>query len=181
MSRGKRGPTLPRRDVPPTRRPPPARHFAGRPASPPPPLLLPCPVAPQNMHAMQGMVVMGPMGPMMAGPMPHGMMAPGAMAAPQLTQMLVDAARGGRSSNVFFKTRICNKWRAGACPYGDRCAAEPPPLLLLPSCCCCCCLRERLLLSVGSAVLHRCWLPMRGESVSARDERAARRGRRQGR
>ncbi|KAL4458445.1 hypothetical protein ABPG75_013310 [Micractinium tetrahymenae] len=62
------------------------------------------------------------MGPMMvqSGPMPAGMM-PGAMAAPQLTQMLVEAARGGRSSNVFFKTRICNKWRAGACPYGDKC------------------------------------------------------------
>lgn len=54
-------------------------------------------------------VMMGPMGPMMAAPMPAGMM-PGAMAAPQLTQMLVEAARGGRSSNVFFKTRICNKW-----------------------------------------------------------------------
>lgn len=119
-------------------------------------------------------VMMGPMGPMMAAPMPAGMM-PGAMAAPQLTQMLVEAARGGRSSNVFFKTRICNKqvgraawgiagqycsaagglqcqqlsqaqgyqrlgvphcqradsgararpawcrWRAGACPYGDKC------------------------------------------------------------
>jgi hypothetical protein len=46
---------------------------------------------------------------MMAGPMPHGLMPTGPMAAPQLTQMLVDAARGGRSSNVFFKTRICNK------------------------------------------------------------------------
>ncbi|KAL4854994.1 Zinc finger CCCH domain-containing protein 39 [Chlorella vulgaris] len=71
---------------------------------------------------MQGMqMVMGPMGPMMAGPMPQGMMPAGAMAAPQLTQMLVEAARGGRSSNVFFKTRICNKWRSGACPYGDKC------------------------------------------------------------
>lgn len=69
------------------------------------------PPARPAVQAMQGMpmqMVMGPMGPMMAGPMPHGMMAPG-MAAPQLTQMLVDAARGGRSSNVFFKTRICNK------------------------------------------------------------------------
>lgn len=28
---------------------------------------------------------------------------------PQVTQMLLDAARGGRSSNIFFKTRICNK------------------------------------------------------------------------
>ena len=47
---------------------------------------------------------------MMMGPMGMGHMMPaGAMAAPQLTQMLVDAARGGRSSNVFFKTRICNK------------------------------------------------------------------------
>ncbi|KAL4422138.1 hypothetical protein ABPG77_006827 [Micractinium sp. CCAP 211/92] len=80
-------------------------------------------VNPEMMQGMQAMpvpVMMGPMGPMMAAPMPAGMM-PGAMAAPQLTQMLVEAARGGRSSNVFFKTRICNKWRAGACPYGDKC------------------------------------------------------------
>ncbi|PRW60160.1 zinc finger CCCH domain-containing 56-like [Chlorella sorokiniana] len=75
----------------------------------------------QGMAAMQGVpmqMVMGPMGPMVA---PMGALPPGAMAAPQLTQMLVDAARGGRSSNVFFKTRICNKWRAGSCPYGDKC------------------------------------------------------------
>ena len=63
----------------------------------------------QGMAGMPVPVVMGPMGPMMAGHMPPGMMPPGAMAAPQLTQMLVEAARGGRSSNVFFKTRICNK------------------------------------------------------------------------
>lgn len=75
----------------------------------------------QGMAAMPGVpmqMVMGPMGPMVA---PMGALPPGAMAAPQLTQMLVDAARGGRSSNVFFKTRICNKWRAGSCPYGDKC------------------------------------------------------------
>jgi hypothetical protein len=68
------------------------------------------------MQGMQGVpvqMVMGPMGPMMAAGMPPGMMSPGAMAAPQLTQMLVEAARGGRSSNVFFKTRICNKCVAG--------------------------------------------------------------------
>lgn len=62
-----------------------------------------------DMQGMPMQIVMGPMGPMMAGPMPHGLMPTGPMAAPQLTQMLVDAARGGRSSNVFFKTRICNK------------------------------------------------------------------------
>ena len=26
-----------------------------------------------------------------------------------------------RMGNVFFKTRVCNKWRNGCCPYGDRC------------------------------------------------------------
>lgn len=60
-------------------------------------------------------MVMGPMGPMVA---PMGALPPGAMAAPQLTQMLVDAARGGRSSNVFFKTRICNKCAGWAAEGG---------------------------------------------------------------
>lgn len=29
---------------------------------------------------------------------------------------------GGRgSANVFYKTRMCNKWRGGSCPFGERC------------------------------------------------------------
>ena len=29
---------------------------------------------------------------------------------------------GGRGQvNVFYKTRMCNKWRSGACPFGDKC------------------------------------------------------------
>lgn len=67
-------------------------------------------------------MVMGPMGPMVA---PMGALPPGAMAAPQLTQMLVDAARGGRSSNVFFKTRICNKCAGGAAGAEAWVAAAP--------------------------------------------------------
>ena len=54
--------------------------------------------------------------PMMMGVLgqaPMMMMAPamGPVMAmnPQLTQVLADAAKGGRSSNVFFKTRICHK------------------------------------------------------------------------
>eukprot|EP00887_Chlorella_sp_A99_P006417 scaffold3.g6417.t1 len=65
------------------------------------------------------------MGGMMApGMLPMAMqrpMGPVPLMAPHVTQMLADAAKGGRSSNVFFKTRICNKWRAGICPYGDKC------------------------------------------------------------
>lgn len=88
-------------------RPPAAPALAARARHPT--TLHPMPAGPQGMAAMPGVpmqMVMGPMGPMVA---PMGAMPPGAMAAPQLTQMLVDAARGGRSSNVFFKTRICNK------------------------------------------------------------------------
>ncbi len=47
--------------------------------------------------------MMMPGAPMMAMPMaPMGM-------APHLSKMLVESARGGRASNVFFKTRLCNK------------------------------------------------------------------------
>ena len=59
---------------------------------------------------MQMQMMMGPMGPMM------GMVPPPGAAAPQqqqqlnhMTSMLVNASSGGRSSNVYFKTRICNK------------------------------------------------------------------------
>lgn len=70
-------------------------------------LSLPCELQGMPMQMMMGPMGMGHM--MAATQMPPGMMPAGSMAAPQLTQMLVDAARGGRSSNVFFKTRICNK------------------------------------------------------------------------
>ncbi len=42
-------------------------------------------------------------GPMMQMPGPH------MGVTPQLTQMLAQSAAGGRGSNVFFKTRLCNK------------------------------------------------------------------------
>lgn len=82
------------------------------------------PMAPemgQGMHMMMptqyapfpGMMMQpGPMMPM--PPPPMGM-------TPQLTQMLAQSAQGGRGSNVFFKTRLCNKWRSGSCPFGDKC------------------------------------------------------------
>ncbi|KAL6770808.1 NZF1 [Auxenochlorella protothecoides x Auxenochlorella symbiontica] len=55
-------------------------------------------------------LVLGPGGyPMAIGPQPH-------LGAPP-----ADPRRGPRLGNVFFKTRVCNKWRAGSCPYGDRC------------------------------------------------------------
>ena len=45
--------------------------------------------------------------------MPGGQMMPMQMqtmgVAPHLTHMLAESARGGRGSNVFFKTRLCNK------------------------------------------------------------------------
>ena len=43
----------------------------------------------------------------------HGMMGEGGAGHQQ---------RGGRGSvNVFYKTRMCNKWRSGSCPFGDKC------------------------------------------------------------
>jgi len=71
-------------------------------------------------------------------PFPHGMMVmprmpampamppsmpsnPNLGYAPHITHMLVESARGGRGSNVFFKTRLCNKWRSGRCAFGDKC------------------------------------------------------------
>lgn len=71
---------------------------------------------------VQGMTYMMP-GPYMVsmGPMGAMAMAGGQGVNPHLAQMLAESAKGGRASNVFFKTRVCNKWRAGACPYGDKC------------------------------------------------------------
>jgi hypothetical protein len=31
------------------------------------------------------------------------------------------AAPAQSNSNMFFKTRLCNKWRQGMCPFGDKC------------------------------------------------------------
>jgi hypothetical protein len=31
------------------------------------------------------------------------------------------AASGGANTNLFYKTRMCNKWRNGSCPFGEKC------------------------------------------------------------
>jgi hypothetical protein len=77
---------------------------------------------------------MGPYGPQggyayahypVAAPPPDGAAPQGAARAapPQLpgAAVLAEAARGGRGSNVFFKTRMCNKFRQGSCPYSTKC------------------------------------------------------------
>lgn len=48
-----------------------------------------------------------------AMPMPQGAMMAG-MPAP--AQVGVQP-----QGNVFYKTRMCNKWRSGSCPFGDKC------------------------------------------------------------
>ena len=67
----------------------------------PPGMMMAAPgVPPQGMaQRMAGAAATAPMGAMPGMP----------MVAPHVTQMLADAAKGGRSSNVFFKTRICNR------------------------------------------------------------------------
>ena len=74
-----------------------------------------------------GMVMVAPAPPGMAAA-GGGAHAGGGMVPPQLMAMLTEAAKGGRSSNVFFKTRICNKCarRAGA---GER--PLPLPLVVM--------------------------------------------------
>ncbi|KAL4535381.1 hypothetical protein Ndes2437A_g06097 [Nannochloris sp. 'desiccata'] len=75
---------------------------------PVPAMMMPSPYAPYPGMMMQT-------GPMMQMP------GPPMGVTPQLTQMLAQSAAGGRGSNVFFKTRLCNKWRSGSCPFGDKC------------------------------------------------------------
>ena len=65
-------------------------------AMPVPPMMMAAPYGPYPGMMMQA-------GPMMAMPGPQMGMSP------QLTQMLAQSAQGGRGSNVFFKTRLCNK------------------------------------------------------------------------
>lgn len=64
---------------------------------------MPAMMMPQQFPAY-GAVMMpgGGMMPMTIPMQPMGM-------APQLSQMLAESARGGRGSNVFFKTRLCNR------------------------------------------------------------------------
>lgn len=82
---------------------------------------------------------MGPpamMMPQFQAPAPYGMMAYPSHAMipmpmnPGMSPMGGDPVQfqqpmmggGGRgSTNVFYKTRMCNKWRGGSCPFGDRC------------------------------------------------------------
>lgn len=87
---------------------------------------------------MQGMGPPAMMMPQFQAPAPYGMMAypshammpmpmnPGMSPSPmggdpvQFQQQMMGG--GGRgSTNVFYKTRMCNKWRGGSCPFGDRC------------------------------------------------------------
>ena len=39
----------------------------------------------------------------------------------QMYPPLGGAAPAQSNSNMFFKTRLCNKWRQGMCPFGDKC------------------------------------------------------------
>ncbi|GLI70820.1 hypothetical protein VaNZ11_015824 [Volvox africanus] len=77
------------------------------------------------MGAMGAMGPLGTMGPMgnMTGPMG----AMGMMTAQMNQQQNLRAAQQQRSgmdggeNSRFWKTRICNKWKEGHCPYGDTC------------------------------------------------------------
>jgi len=68
-----------------------------------------------------GMMGGGPgmMGPGMMGP---GMMGPGMGPAARFNAGGMGGAPGDDGGKgVFWKTRICNKWKDGKCPYGDKC------------------------------------------------------------
>jgi len=71
-------------------------HFLMMQGMPVPAMMMPSPYAPYPGMMMQT-------GPMMQMP------GPPMGVTPQLTQMLAQSAAGGRGSNVFFKTRLCNK------------------------------------------------------------------------
>ncbi|GIL80432.1 hypothetical protein Vretimale_16125 [Volvox reticuliferus] len=77
------------------------------------------------MGAMGGMGPLGTMGPMggMTGPMGAMGMMTAQMNQPQnlrTAQQQRSGMDGGENSR-FWKTRICNKWKEGHCPYGDTC------------------------------------------------------------
>jgi hypothetical protein len=90
-------------------------------------------MTPEMMQAMQ-MQQMGGMPVMMSGPMvmppsmgmypsstPAGISSAGpsssaTMLSPDQTKDIIRAA-----GNIYYKTRICNKWKIGQCQYGDRC------------------------------------------------------------
>lgn len=55
---------------------------------------------------------------------PYPMAPPGAgFPPPQQQQQQQFMARAPQvpTNNLFYKTRMCNKWRTGACPFGDKC------------------------------------------------------------
>jgi hypothetical protein len=76
---------------------------------------------PQTMQGMQYY-------PVMAAPqgVPQGMQYY-PIPAPQMQQMQMYnpnqqvGVSVQSNSNMFFKTRLCNKWRQGLCPFGDKC------------------------------------------------------------
>eukprot|EP00890_Picochlorum_soloecismus_P000203 jgi/Picsp_1/1183/NSC_04664-R1_zinc finger ccch domain-containing protein 56-like len=59
-------------------------------------------------HAMMPMPMNPGMSPPMGGDHMH-------------FQQLMTGGVGRGNTNVFYKTRMCNKWRGGSCPFGDRC------------------------------------------------------------
>lgn len=60
-----------------------------------------------------------PMAQYTMGPPPYPMAPPGA-GFPQQQQFMPRAPQAA-NNNLFYKTRMCNKWRTGACPFGDKC------------------------------------------------------------
>lgn len=62
-----------------------------------------------------------PMGPQY--PPQLSMVPPGAGFPPQQqqAQFMGRVPQMSNTNNLFYKTRMCNKWRTGACPFGDKC------------------------------------------------------------
>jgi hypothetical protein len=61
-----------------------------------------------------------PMAQYTMGPPPYPMAPPGAGFPPQQQQFMARPPQVS-NNNLFYKTRMCNKWRTGACPFGDKC------------------------------------------------------------
>ncbi|KAI8108907.1 hypothetical protein M9435_005324 [Picochlorum sp. BPE23] len=78
---------------------------------------------PEMMQQPMMMPQFQPYGPAAMVTYPGNMM-PVPMPMPQATMMggMPQAQMGVQpQGNVFYKTRMCNKWRSGSCPFGDKC------------------------------------------------------------